>query len=219
MATADIRALSRPSRTIVTLVAADGSAHAAQLIRLCAADASLRDLADAVHAMCLVHGAFPGVVDQARDAVADAAARVWLDQAAEAMAQERALLARLTAAVGPLPSTPGHAASETVILAQRQALGMLARSDRDGCALGTALAFVLDWQDIRRVLDAAATHLSIPVDGIGSTVAGDAAALLARLDNSSGVDRAMMFGAEQLLAQHRGLWNLLEARASARDAG
>ncbi len=31
------------------------------------------------------------------------------------------------------------------------------------------------------------------------------------------LERAMLFGAQQLFAQHRGLWDLLEARASARD--
>ncbi len=31
------------------------------------------------------------------------------------------------------------------------------------------------------------------------------------------IQRAVNFGAEQILAQHRGLWNLLEAREAARD--
>ena len=42
-------------------------------------------------------------------------------------------------------------------------------------------------------------------------------ALLAQSPTAPGVERAMLFGAEQMLAQHRGLWHLLEARASARD--
>jgi hypothetical protein len=31
-------------------------------------------------------------------------------------------------------------------------------------------------------------------------------------------ERAMQFGAQQLLLQHRGLWDLLEARRDARDS-
>jgi hypothetical protein len=31
------------------------------------------------------------------------------------------------------------------------------------------------------------------------------------------MERAMLFGAQQVFAQHRGLWDLLEARTSARN--
>jgi hypothetical protein len=34
--------------------------------------------------------------------------------------------------------------------------------------------------------------------------------------DSPSFERAMSFGAQQLLAQHRGLWDLLEARQAAR---
>ncbi len=57
--------------------------------------------------------------------------------------------------------------------------------------------------------------------GVGETSVHEFArqigALLAQTPLSPGVERAMLFGAEQFLAQHRGLWQLLEARASARD--
>ena len=39
-----------------------------------------------------------------------------------------------------------------------------------------------------------------------------------RLASSPTVERAMLFGAEQLLLQHKGLWDILEARALARAA-
>ena len=42
--------------------------------------------------------------------------------------------------------------------------------------------------------------------------------LVAALTTSPGIERAMTFGAQQVLAQHRALWDLLEARKSARDA-
>ena len=82
-----------------------------------------------------------------------------------------------------------------------------------------ALALVLDWRPIRRVLDAAAQRFGIqvpPLDlpGLAETltVASDAA-------ETPGIERAMAFGAQQLLVQHRGLWDLLESRESARRNG
>jgi hypothetical protein len=43
------------------------------------------------------------------------------------------------------------------------------------------------------------------------------ATIVATLSDSPVLQRAMAFGAQQVFAQHRGLWDLLEARASARD--
>ena len=37
------------------------------------------------------------------------------------------------------------------------------------------------------------------------------------VDAAPGVERALAFGAQQVLAQHRGLWALLESRAAARE--
>jgi hypothetical protein len=203
---------------IRALVAADGTAGVRHAMALDRAGVPLRDLSDAIHLLCVVHGAFPGVVDHAQDHAADAPLRDWLFDAAARAADERALLARLTAAIGPLPSTPGQAASEAAVSGQRHALEMLARSDRDGCAAGTAFAFVLDWAAVRRVLDRAAARLGLEATGDFAVFAVATQTLLDRLDVSARVERAMTFGAQQMLAQHRGLWQLLEARAAARDS-
>jgi hypothetical protein len=126
-------------------------------------------------------------------------------------------LTRLVVAVGPLPSTPGQADTETAVLAQHHAIDMLAQSERGGCALGAALAVIADWTAIRAVLEMAARRLSIEV---ASSKLPDAEAIAAAIrsgSNSPAADRAMLFGAQQILAQHRGLWDLLEARAIARS--
>ncbi|VXC85893.1 DUF6975 family protein [Sphingomonas sp. 8AM] len=204
--------------TILAMVASDGTAAAPQARALTQPNATLRDIADAVHALCVLHGAFPGIVDHASNGCADPFARDWLVQAAGAISAERALLVRLTAAVGPLPSTPGQAASQTAILNQRNALEMLSRSDRAGCATGTALAFVLDWVAVRAVLDSCARRMALPVGDPFTAAASRALALLKVIEASASVERAMAFGAQQMLAQHRGLWQLLEARAAARQA-
>lgn len=217
MATTSSKVRSGTSVAIAALVESDGtgaSPHAQALIRPAAA---LRDVADAVHALCTLHGTLPGIVDHAAHGAQPGAVGEWLTQAASGFADERALLARLTAAVGPLPSTPGQAASDSAILTQRSALEMLARSDRVGCAAGTAFAFVLDWAQVRGVLDVCADRLGIVTTAL-YPASDETAAVLDHLDVAPGVARAMTFGAQQMLAQHRGLWQLLEARASARAA-
>ena len=68
-----------------------------------------RDLADAVHLLCGLHGNLPSLVELAHRHSSDGPAREWLARAAEAFERERLFLVRLTSAVGPLPSTPGAA--------------------------------------------------------------------------------------------------------------
>jgi len=144
------------------------------------------------------------------------AVQAWLARAAEAFERERAYLVRLTSAVGPMPSTPGAAETENGLSAQRRALETLALSERPGCALGAATALVQDWWPIRRLLDRAATRIgtdcpppSMPDETSVREVIEDCA-------DGSSAQRAVSFGAEQLLLQHRALFDLLEARASAR---
>jgi len=171
------------------------------------------NLADAVHFLCALHGRHPGVVDLAATRIVDPAGRAWLASAAVAAAAERALLTRLAVAAGPVPSTPGGGGSEGAIQAQRAALATLAQSDRKGCALGAALALAEDWMTVRNVIEAAAKRLGVEVPANGF---GDAAHLRAVADEAVAVERALLFGAQQLALQHRALWDLLEARQQAR---
>lgn len=198
------------------MVGADGTAAAPHAQLLMQPQSSLRDLADAVHALCTVHGTFPGVVEQVGEGQCDGAARSWLTSAAASMAAERGYLVRLTAAVGPLPSTPGQASSQAAILGQRHALEMLVRSDRNGCAIGTALAFVLDWAAVRHILDGCASRVALEAPTSFAIAQEEAVAALEAIAATAGIERALAFGAQQMLAQHRGLWQLLDARASAR---
>jgi len=171
------------------------------------------NLADAIHFLTALHGRHPGVVDLAATRIVDPAGRAWLASAAEGAAAERALLTRLAVAAGPIPSTPGGGASEAAIQAQRAALATLAQSDRKGCALGAALALAADWVTVRNVIEAAAKRLGIEVP---ANAFGDAAQLRAVADEAASVERALLFGAQQLALQHRALWDLLEARQQAR---
>jgi hypothetical protein len=184
---------------------------------LSASAESPRNLADMIHFLCALHGRHPGVVDHAAGRSIEPNARRWLAAAAEAMAAERAYLARLAVAAGPVPGTPGAAGNEAMLIAQRSALSVLAQSDRRGCALGAALAFAIDWAAVRDLLDGAARRLGVasPAFALGSE--GDLRPVADESGATPGGERALLFGARQLALQQRGLWDLLEARAQARS--
>ena len=199
-------------------VADEGSARHAHLSGLIETSGphSSRDIADAVHLLCSIHGRPPGLIELALSLAPKGPAQIWLGRATDAFERERLYLVRLTAAVGPLPSTPGAAETEATLLAQRHALEVLARSERTGCALGAATALVSDWWPIRRLLDRAAARVGIECPAPSLP---DEASLLEVVDaacDSAPSERALAFGGEQLLLQHRGLFDLLEARATAR---
>lgn len=207
-------------QSLIALVEADGTGNASWAAALREPATPLRDLADAVHALCALHGMAPSLIEQATGAPGTAGeVREWLAQATIAFDTERAMLAALTAAVGPLPSTPGQAQSEAAIVAQRHALTMLAESHRYGCAIGAAATFLLDWEAIRDILAIAGERVGLDPEAAPLPAAQETLAMIASLDGGMATHRAVTFGAQQLLAQHRGLWQLLDARASARRGG
>ena len=201
---------------VARLAATDGSAAHAFVRELMAPQAKARDLGDAVHALCAVHGHHPGMIGAAAARHARPPAGDWLNEAVLAFDAERAFLARLTAAAGPLPSTPGQAVSEAALAAERHALEMLAHSEREGCAIGAVAALIVDWGAIRGVLARAAERFGADIAPWAPPLALEAATIVAALAARPATERAIAFGAQQLFAQHRGLWSLLEARASAR---
>lgn len=177
-----------------------------------------RNLADAVHFLCTLHGRHPGVVDHAANRCLDPAARVWFGDAIAGFAAERGFLARLVVAAGPLPSTPGAGDAEAAVLGQRHAMETLAQSERNGCALGAALAVVVDWGSMRPVLEAAARRFGVDVPPYALADIGAVGRLADAIASAAAAERALLFGAEQIAVQHHGLWQLLEARSQARSA-
>jgi len=213
----DRKAVSAAEAHLVR-VADSGSArhpHLAALVEGSGRHAA-RDLTDAVHLLCKVHGNHPGLIEQALGLSPNGAAQQWLGRAADGFERERLYLVRLTAAVGPLPSTPGAAETEATLLTQRHAIEILAKSERHGCALGAATALVGDWWPIRRLLDRAAARIGIesPAPSLP-----DEASVIEVIDTACDTpasERALGFGSEQMLLQHSGLFDLLQARAEAR---
>ncbi len=182
---------------------------------LAGADAA-RNVADAIHFLCALHGRHPGIVELAALRSIEPAAKPWLDAACDAIARERAYLTSLSVAAGAAPGTPGGTESETAVIGVRAALSTLAQSDRRGCALGAGLAFAADWIAVRRLLDAAARRLGVDVPSCGLGDADALSDIADRCGATPGVERALLFGAQQLAIQHHGLWDLLDAREQAR---
>lgn len=204
---------------LAAMVMTDGSAGRCAVPTRDAADALdvARVLADAAHYLSSLHGRHPGVVDMASLRRGAEPVGRWFGQAIAGFEGERLYLTRLVVAAGPMPSTPGQASADSAIAGQRQAIELLARSDRAGCALGAAAGLVLDWQAIRPLLDAVALRFDVALQPYrlpGQAETLEAVTTVAA--TSQTIARAIRFGAEQMLAQHRHLWDLLDARRSAR---
>src|SRR3954468_14354031 len=199
-------------------VAGDGTARHAHLNALLETSGpyAASDLADAVHLLCSLHGRYPGLIEIALQRCPNGEAKEWLDHAPEAFERERLYLVRLTSAVGPLPSTPGAAETEGSLLAARHALETLALSERNGCALGAATSLVGDWWPIRRLLDRAAARAGTEAPAPSLPDESSVVEAIERGVTEAASARALSFGGEQLLLQHRALFDLLEARAEAR---
>lgn len=194
---------------VAALVRSEGSAAEPWLSTLLGSTEP-RNLTDAVHALCILYGGHPDPIAAAVPRSDDRELGRWLAEAADAFTSERHALAAVVAAAGPLPSTPRQAQSEATLAHQRHALDTLARSDRAGCAIGAAVALVLDWRAVRQVIDRVASRAGVDL----------AVSRLPMVEPPSPADptleRPRLFGARQLLTQQRGLWQLLEARAAAR---
>jgi hypothetical protein len=89
-------------------------------------------------------------------------------------------------------------------------------SERDGCALGAATALVCDWWPVRRLLDRAAARAGSEAPAPSLPDESSVVAIVDSAATTPGSARALSFGGEQLLLQHRALFDLLEARAEAR---
>lgn len=208
---------------IASLVACEGTAGHGYCISSIARapDGFVRnstDFADTVHHLSLLHGHIPGVIDHAATRIADNAAREWLLHAVDGFAVERRYLNAIVVAAGPLPSTAGQDQVTTIVAQQCRALDMLAQSDRRGCAIGAAMALILDWAAIRKLLDGGAARLGIDPPELKIPGSDETLFVLTALEETHPIGRAVQFGASQLLGQHSGIWDLLQARAQVRRA-
>lgn len=176
-------------------------------------------VADVAHFINISHGRHPGIVDHAALKIVDDAARKWLIGAIDAFAGERAFLNALTVAAGPERRHNGENKVAALISGQSKNFEMLASSDRQGCPAGAALAFVIDWQRSRPLLNAVALHVGLDAPKCALPGIEECAEVAEKLGTSENYRRAMRFGAQQMLAQQRGLWQLIAARHAETLAG
>ncbi|MEW4466754.1 hypothetical protein AB1K62_02840 [Parasphingorhabdus sp. JC815] len=174
------------------------------------------DIADIAHFLCVLHGRHPSIVDHTATRSTDTLTRDWLTRAIDGFTAERALLTKLTVSAGPIMGLPIEDQSNKAVLAQRKALEMLAQSDRNGCALGASFALILDWHAIRPLLNNIAIRIGVEPFSLTLPSSETTNNLHSELTQSGSLGRAINFGVDQILTQHRGLWQLLEARRNAR---
>lgn len=171
-------------------------------------------MADVLHHLSLLHGHRPSLFEIVTQSPL-APAPEWLNASMRAFSRERDSLARLMVAGGPVPSRVGQTHVEEAVNATRNALVTLAGSDRLGCAVGAAVALLLDWDTIAAALRAIGTRLDLipaerhhdwPARAESLGVARTAAEL-------PGGERAVRFGFQTLLAQHMAFWDIVASRA------
>lgn len=228
--------LARPGLTLVNttedfggslraLIAADGSLSVVKPIAKFLRDSrdcsdlrssvkTLRPalIADIAHFLCISHGRHPGIVDHAATKIVEEPAREWLVQAIDGFAVERGYLNQLTVAAGPIARQTGQEKITAIIANQSKSFEMLATSDRNGCAAGAAIAFVMDWQNTRDLLDECALALGIQPSKLALPDSSKSINLANMLTPDTARQRAMTFGSQQMLAQQRGLWHLIVSR-------
>src|SRR3546814_14941589 len=88
--TAQFASSSAPWQAVPALVVADGTVAHPAYRALLAPTAPLRDVIDAIHAICLLHGRHPGVVDFAHAHDAGNSTEAWLAEAAQAFVRSEA---------------------------------------------------------------------------------------------------------------------------------
>ena len=178
-------------------------------------------VADFVHFLTILHGEVPSLVDLIIEREAELA-----DMLAPAAAQFRAdreWLGQLSVETGPAIELTGLSQAETVVRGVRTAMHTLVGSPRDGCALGAAFAFLLDWPELRTDLDAAGTLAfsarwpASPADWPPAPFGPVEELARTRLAEGS-AGRAVSFGAAQFTRMHVQLLELVDARAAARLA-
>ena len=169
-------------------------------------------IADIAHFINISHGRHPGIVDHAANKIVDDVARDWLVRATDGFAAERRFLNALTVAAGPIRRHVGQDKITALISGQTKNFEMLATSDRKGCPAGAALAFVVDWQQTRPLLDRIALHIGMEPPTIALPSAEQCAGVADQLARDGAYSRAMAFGSQQMLGQQRGLWQLIAAR-------
>lgn len=173
-------------------------------------------IADIAHYLCIAHGRHPGIIEYAMSKIVDDYSRNWLIKAADGFTRERIYLTELTVAAGPISRTTGQDETDMLIVNQAKHYQMLASSERKGCSIGAAATFIIDWHQIREVIDIAALQLNIniPSNILPSII--ETQEMIDKFADNPNIIRAINFASDQILSQQRAFWNIINARSIAR---
>ena len=205
------------------LVATSGSAGHPHVRRLAQvrADTPRELVADTLHYLCILHGRQPSLAEMAARLGDTLVPHGWLDGAAAAFATERAWISQLSVTAGAPPAEPGQISTEELVAGQRQALITLVRSDRRGCLLGAIAATLLDWEAVKEALASIGERVGVPLarSAGGWPARAETLAIIHKATgNEPLIGRAILFAAQQVVAQQRAFWDLLDARHAVRIA-
>ena len=184
-------------------------------------DAAAVLVADAVHLLAILHGEIPSLIDLVTEH--HPAHERLLAPAAATFQGDRAWLTALAVATGTRVDLAGLSETETLVRELRAAMLILARSKRDGCALGAILAFLNDWPPLRTALDEAGARafadrwIAAEGDWPDEPLAEISGIAERGFDNTVSA-RAIAFGAQQFASLHHQLLDLFAARADRRSA-
>lgn len=171
--------------------------------------------ADVAHLLGLLHGNRPSVFEIVSQSPL-VPSPAWLHAAMRAFAREREVVAQLILITGPPPSRAGQTSVEMSVTATRNALATLAGSDRLGCAIGAAVALLLDWEAISAAVRQIGREFDVNLadrhDEWPSRHESLGAVELAA--SLPGGERAVRFGFQTLLGQHFDFWNIIQCRAA-----
>jgi len=175
-------------------------------------------IADIAHYLCVAHGHHPGLIEHAMSKIVEDCSRQWLVKAADGFVRERIYLTELTVAAGPITRISKQDETDMLIVNQTKQYQMLATSDRKGCPIGAAAAFIFDWYHIRELMDIIALQLNVSIPEILLPSPKETETLLSDYAKNDNIIRAINFGADQIFAQQRAFWNILTARSISRSA-
>ena len=213
---------SNTADALLAIVQSGGSGAHPYVQRMTQASATSErgPIADSLHYLSILHGRQPSLAELAAQLGDRNAPREWLVAAKHSFAGERVRLSQLSVAAGAAPAHRGRTNFEQLVRQQREALLTLVRSDRRGCLVGVVAALLLDWEAVNDALDSMARRIDLaPFERSNHWPSRDMTLrIVAELGQDPAMSRAILFAAQQLIAQHHAFWNLLDARDAARGA-
>ena len=174
-------------------------------------------VADIAHYLCVAHGKHPGIIEHAMCKIVEDCSREWLVKAADGFTRERLYLTELTVAAGPITRITGQDETDMLIVNQSKQYKMLSSSDRKGCPIGSAAAFIMDWHHIRELMDIIALQINIAIPSNTLPTVDETEKMISEYAINENISRAINFGADQILSQQRAFWNIIKARSKSRN--